>query len=181
MSATPHLRLVPPPGDAAPSDFEAIFRQHARYVAAIALRVLGRNDEVDDVVQDVFLAAMKDLAGLRSAGAVKGWLATVTVRHAARRLRRRRLRRLLHLDRDCGYEDVAAPGASPEQRALLGRVYALLDGLPVADRLAWTLRHLEGEQIDAVAALCGCSPATAKRRIAAAHEAIERMLADDEA
>src|SRR5205085_3470293 len=119
MAAVPHLRLVQPPagGDAAPADFEAIFRQHARYVAAIALRVLGRDDEVDDVVQDVFLAAMKELRHLRQPGALKGWLATVTVRHASRRLRRRRLRHMLRLDHDRGYEDVAAPGASPEQRA----------------------------------------------------------------
>ena len=183
MAAAPHLRLVPPPSPdgqapSSPTDFEAIFRQHARYVAAIALRVLGRDDEIDDVVQDVFLAAMKELGALRSPGALKGWLATVTVRHAMRRLRRRRLRRFLRLDRGQGHE-VAAPGATPEQRALLVRVYGMLDRLPVPERVAWTLRHLEGEQVDAVAQLCGCSLATAKRRIAAAHEAIERMIGDD--
>ena len=65
-------------------------------VARIASRILGRdNEEVDDLVQDVFAEAATGLARLRdtSAGSLKGWLATVTVRVATRRLRARRLRR----------------------------------------------------------------------------------------
>ena len=59
---------------------EAAFRRYSRYVAAVALRLLGRDDEVDDVVQEVFLAALRGLERLREPEAVKGWLATVTVR-----------------------------------------------------------------------------------------------------
>lgn len=164
---------------AGPLDLEEVFQQNARYVAAIALRVLGRRDEVEDTVQDVFLDVVQGLGTLRKAGALKGWLATITVRHAQVRLRRRRLRQLLGLDAAPRYEDIAAPSAAPEERAFLGRLYRLLDELPVTERVAWSLRYLEGEQIDAVARLCGCSPATAKRRIAAAHQRITRTLADE--
>src|SRR5207253_3320254 len=99
---------------------------------------LGRDDEVDDLVQEVFLSAMGGLGRLRDPEALKGWLATVTVRLAGRRLRVRRMRALLHFDhRDHGpaYEMLCAPGASPEERALLGRVYAALDALPVDLRI----------------------------------------------
>src|SRR5258708_2484860 len=75
-------------------DLEAAFRRYSRYVAAVALRLLGRDDEVDDVVQEVFLAALRGMRRLREPEAVRGWLATVTVRIAGRRLRRRRLRTL---------------------------------------------------------------------------------------
>lgn len=183
--ASTQLRLLSPPAPQGPAesapagamDLEGLFRTYARYVASVALRVLGRDDEVDDVVQEVFLSAMRGLPGLRNADAVRGWLATIAVRHASRRLRRRRLRAFFGLDRDARYESVA-PGASPEERALLSRIYAILDELPVAERVAWTLRHVEGEPLDVVARLCSCSLATAKRRIGAAHQAIERVLAD---
>lgn len=160
-----------------PSTVEQAFRAHLRYVSAIALRILGRDDEVDDVVQDVFLAAFKGLRALREMDAIKGWLATVTVRVATRRLRRRKLRGFFGLD-EHQYDDVAAQGASPEQRALLASVYALIDKLPVNERIAWTLRHVEGMQLDDVARACGCSLATAKRRIAAAHEKIDQAVSD---
>ena len=71
---------------------------------------------------------------------------------------------------------LVARGADAEQRALLARVYAVLDELPVDARLAWTLRHVEGEEMSAVAALCGCSLATAKRRVALAHERLVKAL-----
>jgi predicted RNA polymerase sigma factor len=57
-------------------------------------------------------------------------------------------------------------------------VYRVLDELPVADRLAFTLHHIEGEKLEVVARLCRCSPATAKRRIARAQHAIEERMGD---
>lgn len=176
----PALRLVPAaPAADAPASLEQLYRQYGAYVAAIAHRLLGRDDEVDDVVQDVFLDAWKGVGALRDAGALKGWLATVTVRTARRRLRLRRVKMFFHLDEHPEYGDVASSDASPEHRALLSRVYAVLDTLPVDQRLAWTLRNVEREQLDDVARLCDVSLATAKRKIAAAQAAIEAVLGDD--
>jgi RNA polymerase sigma-70 factor (ECF subfamily) len=99
---TPHLSIVSCdveqlPAPAGPLDLEQAFSLYSRYVARLALRLLGRQDEVDDVVQDVFLAAFRGLKKLRAPQAIKGWLATVTVRVARRRLRLRRLWRLCGL------------------------------------------------------------------------------------
>src|SRR6476660_7855481 len=89
---------APPQADEAPRselDLERAFRLYASYVAAVALRLLGRNDEVDDVIQEVFLNAIKGLGQLHDPEAIRGWLATVTVRVASRQLARRRLWRRL--------------------------------------------------------------------------------------
>jgi RNA polymerase sigma-70 factor (ECF subfamily) len=155
---------------------ESVFRKYSRYVAAVAYRLLGRDDEVDDVVQEVFLQAVRGLQRLREPEAVKGWLATVTVRVAGRKLRVRRLRGWLGLEEGHAYEQVATRETPPDERALLGKVYRLLDELSVGERLAWTLRYVEGEQLDAVARICGCSLATAKRRISAAQGKLEKAL-----
>lgn len=182
VSASPRLGLVRESQSPAPSrsreDLEEIFRTYAPYVAAIGLRMLGRKDEVDDLVQDVFLAAARGLKGLRDPGTTKAWLATVAVRIARRRLRLRHVRMFLSLEATPEYSEVADEAASPEQRAMLGRLYRRLDELPVEDRLAWTLRYIEGERLPAVALLCGCSLATAKRRVTRAHEAIRKVMTD---
>jgi RNA polymerase sigma-70 factor (ECF subfamily) len=102
----------------------------------------------------------------------------VTVRVASQRLRRRRLRSFFGMD-DYVYEQVAAPGASPEDHVLLNTVYEVLDRLPTPLRVAWSLRHAEGMELQAVADACECSLATAKRRIAAAHEAIQKVVGDE--
>jgi RNA polymerase sigma-70 factor (ECF subfamily) len=158
-----------------PSD---AYQAYAGYVAALAFRLLGREAEVDDVVQDVFLIALDGLGHLRHAAATKAWLGTLTVRTVGRRLRVRKFTSLIGFHDDDGEECFASTAASPEQRALLGEVYRVLEQLPVADRLAWTLRHVEGEPLDEVATLCRCSLATAKRRIAAAQRALEVLRVD---
>ena len=159
-------------------DVGQLFREFSPYVASVALRLLGRDVEIDDIVQEVFVRAIRGLGELRQNGAVKPWLATVTVRVARGRLRVRRLRTWVGLDDVSDYEALVAPGASQEDRALLSRVYVALDRLPVEQRVAWVLRHIQGDDLDSVASACGCSLATAKRRIAAAHTRIESMVGD---
>jgi RNA polymerase sigma-70 factor, ECF subfamily len=180
--ANARLRLVEadtPDGDdedSGPVDLESAFRRFSGYVATIGLRMLGRREDVDDLVQDVFVAAAKGLAHVRDPRATRAWLATVAVRTARTKLHHRRLKRLLSLDEKPDYYDIADERASPETRVLLAKVYAILDRLPVDQRLAWTLRCIEGEQLDRVALLCHCSLATAKRRIERAEAAIRKEL-----
>jgi RNA polymerase sigma-70 factor (ECF subfamily) len=163
-----------------PRDFDALYRRYAPYVAAIAARIMGRDHELDDLVQDAFLNALRGLQGLREPAAVKGWLAKITVRLATRRLRQLKLRRALHLSRDVADDEgIFAPGASPEQRALIAKVYRVLDGLPAAERVAWVLRHVQGEPLQRIPELCECSLSTAQRRLARAQATLEQELGHD--
>jgi RNA polymerase sigma-70 factor, ECF subfamily len=166
-------------GHAPRHDLDSLFRRYSPYVAAIAHRLLGRDDEVDDTIQEVFLAAVRGLHALRDPAAIRAWLARVTVRSARQRLRKRRLRGFLGLDEPTSYEAVIDRGASAEQRALVARLYRVLDSMPANHRIAWSLRYIEGEPLESVASLAGCSLATAKRRIAAAAAHIEGAFADD--
>jgi len=181
MSPTPKLRVARPLPDLVagrPVEFEELFTRYGQYVARLAARMLGSGDgEVDDVVQDVFWLASRRLPQIADMIQARGWLATVTTRVVRRRLRRSRFRRLFHASPH--RPDVPAPGATPEQRALLSRLYEVLARMPTEQRLAWSVRYLEGEPLDAVAAACGCSLATAKRRVSAAKNVIDEVFGDE--
>jgi RNA polymerase sigma-70 factor (ECF subfamily) len=194
----PHLRLVPPGGpgaagvpsapgaeserieDAPPADpkaaVEDAFRRYAPLVASLGLRITALRDEIDDFVQEVFLRATRGIGGLRHQGATKAWLVSITINVARQRLRVRKLRKLVGLDNQTEYEELVDPALSPEDKVLLTRMYRALDSLPVNQRLAWSLRHIEGERLETVALLCGCSLATAKRRIVAAQKVISEAV-----
>jgi RNA polymerase sigma-70 factor (ECF subfamily) len=158
---------------------DEVYRRYCRYVAAVILRLDGRCADVDDLVQDVFVEAARGIQGLREPAAIKGWLATVAVRTVRRRLRVRRIWHFLGLDRDAGLATLVDPAASPVDRLLLRAVYRVLDEMPIEDRLAFSLHHIEGETMEAVARLCGCSYASAKRRVARAQRLVEERLSDD--
>jgi len=199
----PHLRLVPAgepavspraPGsrlepasrldsaeaDAPPADpkaaVEDAFRRYAPLVASLGLRITALRDDIDDFVQEVFLRATRGIGGLRHAGATKAWLVSITINVARQRLRVRKLRQFVGFDDPSEYEELVDPGLSPEDRVLLTRMYRALDKMPVNHRLAWSLRHIEGERLETVALMCGCSLATAKRRIVAAQKLISEAV-----
>jgi RNA polymerase sigma-70 factor, ECF subfamily len=161
-----------------PRDLGELFERYAPYVGTIALRLLGRPHEVDDLVQDVFLAAHRGLKRMDHDAEVRGWLARVTVRLARRRMHRLRIRGFLGTSDQPRFERLADRAASPEQQATIAAVYRVLDHQPANQRIAWVLRHVEGRALAEVADLCGCSLATAKRRIAATQAALEEVFGD---
>ena len=168
-------------GSGADIPLEALYARYAPYVAAIAMRILGRESEVEDLVQDVFATAVRGLRRRRNHPEIKRWLATVTVRRSMHRLRVIALWSWIDLDEQPVWERIADPRASADERRLVAQVYRALDRLPIRDRVAWVLRHVEGESLQEVAELCGCSLATAKRRIARAHGELAATLEGGEA
>jgi RNA polymerase sigma-70 factor (ECF subfamily) len=180
----PALRLVgaeaggqlAPLREVDPRDFDEVFRRYSPYVARVALRLLGNDSEVDDLVQDVFLEAHRGLAGLREAGALGGWLARICVRRATRRLRRRRLLWLLSIETVAERDLPFDAAASPEERAEVARLYRRLDRMPAEQRVAWLLRHVEGESLEDMMVLCGCSKSTVQRRLRSAEARLRQEV-----
>ena len=171
-------RLAAPPAapDSLPLRFDDVFRRYAPYVGALVLRLVGRPADVDDVVQDVFIQAHRDLARLRDPAALRPWLRRITVRRARRWLRKRWVRRR---DRETdvdAHTDLVDAGASPEERAEIARIYRMLDRMPRDERLVWVLRFVEGETLESIAELLGASVSTVQRRLRAAEVTMETTM-----
>ena len=150
---------------------EALYRRHAGYLLALSARLLANRSEAEDVVQDTFVTGFRQLPTLREPAALRAWLSQIAVGLVRHRIRRRRLTRLLGLDRgadDATLAALAAPGLSAEGRVELALVDDVLRRLRTEARIAWMLRRVEGLELAEVASLAGCSLATAKRRIAEA-------------
>jgi len=155
---------------------EALFRRHAKLANGLAFRLLGRDQEVDDIVQDAYVAVLDGLDRLEDPQAFASFLASVIVRRIGRLMRRRRLARKLGLLPRAVPIDASsfiAPTAPPDAVAELRSIYALVDDLPTDERMALLLRRVEGLPLDEVARLCGWSLATVKRRIDAAEKRLE--------
>ena len=157
-------------------EIEELFRNHAPLVASVGLAMLQSVEEADDLVQDVFLRAWRALERLRDREGARPWLMTIAIRLARTRLRRRKLSRLVFRADEPDFEQIAAPGVLPEHRDLVRRLYLILDKLPVELRIAWVLRHIQGETVESIAEFCGWSLSTAKRRIAAADARVSARL-----
>lgn len=139
-------------------------------VNALAYRLLGRDDELDDLVQESFVDALGSLARLREPQAFAAWMASIVVGRTAKLLRRRKLMSRLGLRRPMDPIDVDAlvsSTAPPDEAAELRAVYRLVDALPTDVRIALVLRRVDGHSLEEIATLTGTSLATVKRKIAA--------------
>lgn len=158
---------------------EVLYRRHARYLLAIATRLLSNRSEGEEVVQDTFIVGFEQLGTLREPAALRAWLARIAVSLVRRRLRRGRLLRVLGLDHspdDATLAELASPTLRPDDHAEIALIDRMLRQMPANRRIAWMLRRVEGLPLAEVAALCNCSLATSKRWISAADAEIARHV-----
>jgi RNA polymerase sigma-70 factor, ECF subfamily len=154
---------------------------HARFggeVNRLVWRLLGADNDHNDLVQDVFEKLMRTTHQVREPDALIGWVRTVTVNAVRSELRKRKVRRLFLRSEMERPEPMRDGVGNAEGREVLKKMYRVLDAMPADDRIAFVLRYVEGLSVPEVAEQCGCSLATTKRRIARAQERLS-VLRDD--
>ena len=127
--------------------FGRLYDQYARMVHGVLLASVPLS-EVDDLMQDVFLAALRQIASLRNEQAFGGWLAMI-----ARNLAidyHRRTPKTSEVDETMLRQN--AP--SPEAVAVMGAIHSL----PDAYRETLTLRLVEGLTGPEIALQTGLTP-----------------------
>ena len=154
----------------------ALYDQYHTLVERTLVRILGFDSELPDAVQEAFIRALGSTRLLRDPKALPSWMIRIAVCTASDLIRRRRRSRLFHIFSEP--EEVLEAASAVmfeaesdiESRRALIAAQALLNVLPLDERMAFSLRRLEGMELKDVAHACGCSLATIKRRLVRAEE-----------
>jgi len=131
--------------------FGELYVRYARMVHAILLARVPPGD-AEDLVQDVFMAAMRQLRGLRTAAAFRGWLGAIARNRAIDYFRESRER--VALD-DVSASDVPPAKESTQDAFLVMRV---IRALPEAYRETLIMRLVEGMTGPEIAERTGFTP-----------------------
>jgi RNA polymerase sigma-70 factor (ECF subfamily) len=151
-----------------------IWDRYSGTVRAVLRSSLGYDSDVEDLLQEVFIAFLQGASRLRSADSLCGYLVGVAVRLVMGELRRRRVRRWVTLQPAEELAQAAAPVTYDEDaKAAVHALYRLLDGMPARRRLAFVLRHIEGMEVVEAAHVLSVSESTIKREARKARKAIE--------
>jgi len=151
-----------------PGASAALYDRYADYVHAMLMRILGSDPEIGDLLQEVFLQALRSVGSVRDARRLKPWLGSVAVHVARGSIRKRSRRRWLQFRQPESLPAEAAPVADAETREVLRLTFDVLERMPADERIAFSLRFVEQLELTEVADSCRVSLATAKRRIARA-------------
>jgi len=155
-----------------------LYRQHAPALYRLILLLTGNPSDAEDVLQEVFVQALRSLHTYRGEASLRAWLRRIAVRGVARHRSKRGRTVSLHL---VG-EPAAAPrdaAAEAHSRAALERLYELLERLNDAQRAVFILHEVAGHPLAEVAALSGISLRAATNRVWRARQKLERLARHD--
>jgi RNA polymerase sigma-70 factor (ECF subfamily) len=140
-------------------DAASLFRQHHLALFWYALRLTGRRDVAEDVVQEVFVRVVRGLETYRPAGRDVAWLFTI-----ARRLLIDRQRSQQRRPDEMAETPSSEPRSDPSQELEFALAQALAD-VPEADREAFLLREIGGLSYVEIAAACEATIDSVRSRI----------------
>ena len=160
-----------------------LFRRYRAVAFRVAYRLLGREADALDAVQDGFIKALTHLDRFRGTSSFKTWLLRI-VSNAALDLGRQRKRdgwndrppAAPNLDRTAG--DPVPPDAALERADLRRVIEAALAQLPAAQRQTFVLHVDGGLTYREVADALGISIGTVMSRLFYARQKLKTLLAD---
>jgi RNA polymerase sigma factor (sigma-70 family) len=155
-----------------------LFREHRERVHLILYRVVGGNEEMEDLVQDAFIEIFRSLRLYRGDSQLGTWIDRITTRLVMRHVAHRKPR-ALPLPRLELVHDGPSADARVAARQQARKVYALIDALEAEQRVALTLHAIDGRPLREVASMMGASLVATKVRVWRARRSLEaRALTD---
>lgn len=170
------------PGDAdasAAAEVRALYEAHAGFVYQSLARLGVREADLPDLTHEVFLVAHRKLAEREGTSSARTWLFAIAFRVAAGYRRRafRTRERLSDAPPEPGPASDRPPPPSPEDRAAAGearaQAEAILDTLPMEERIAFVMFELDGVPCPEIARELGWPLGTVYTRVRNARRRFE--------
>jgi RNA polymerase sigma-70 factor (ECF subfamily) len=145
---------------------ETVLRGQAPSLENLFMRLMGRRLDVEDLLQNTFVAAIRAFPQFRGEASVKSWLTRIAIAAFYDHLRRpeRRLARLELVSSEIPSDEVGLERRAEARRGL-ERVALHLGQLAPKKRLAFLLHAVDGHPLEEVAALMNASRAATKSRV----------------
>jgi RNA polymerase sigma-70 factor (ECF subfamily) len=156
-----------------PHAFRVLVDRHSRYLHRVAYRLTGDHSDAEDVVQEAFLKAYRQLGRFEARADLRTWLHKIAVNCAIDFIRARKTRAMPSavedLDTLDGGETTTVQPPAPDRQLLSNeigaRVTESLERLTPLERAAFMLRHLEGRSIDEIGTSLGLRTEAAKHSV----------------
>src|SRR5579862_2334379 len=136
--------------------FRELVERHSRSVFRLAFRMTGNEHDAEDVVQESFLRAYRQLGRFESRSNFGTWLYRITANCAVDLMRSKQARHDQSRSEPIDEAANTTPSELPDPERMAGsaemqrRVARAIEALSPLERAAFTLRHYEGRSIDEI-------------------------------
>jgi RNA polymerase sigma-70 factor (ECF subfamily) len=160
--------------------FEILMRRYNQRLFRVARGILADDAEAEDVMQEAYLRAFRELAGFRGEARFATWLTRIACHEALARAQKRR--RLVPLAGGGGGEPPEPPAVTPgperdlENRELQAVLSAAVEILPDPLRAVFCLREIESLSTEQTADLLGLTVENVRVRLHRAKRSLRQTL-----
>jgi RNA polymerase sigma-70 factor (ECF subfamily) len=147
--------------------FEAMVSAHHGGILGYLARTVRHRSEAEDLAQETFLRAFRAYRSLPPDANVRAWLFAIATNLRRNHFRAERRRRVAYAAVGGGAEgeDREGPEEGARSEEARSRIETIVDGLPLKQRLAFTLRKLHDLDYETIARSLDCSPDSARAHV----------------
>jgi RNA polymerase sigma-70 factor (ECF subfamily) len=178
------LALVEACSAGEPGALDHLYATHVGNVERTIGRLVGATPDLEDLVQQTFVEALRTLRAYRGIASLRTWFARIAVHVVARHLRAHKVRRHVALEA-VPDEALPAPETDPDhhldEHRIGPRLHALLDRIAPKKRIALVLFAVEGLPAAEVATLMGATETATRSRVFFARRELRALIAQDPA
>jgi RNA polymerase sigma-70 factor (ECF subfamily) len=164
--------------------FRVLVERHSRAVFRLAYRMTANQIDAEDIVQETFLKAWKQIGKFDGRASFGTWLHRICANCSLDLIRTRNRKQELQQpgEGEAGdpFAQLPAESPSPERLAQSSQIAAVLvpalSGLSEMERAAFVMRHYEGMGIQEISAALGVQPGAAKHSVFRAVQKLRRVL-----
>jgi RNA polymerase sigma-70 factor (ECF subfamily) len=164
--------------------FRVLVERHSRALFRLAYRMTGNEHDAEDLVQETFFRAFKQISRYDGRAAFSTWVYRICANCGFDLLRSKKNRKEDQMpETQDGFhwlDRVAAPDPTPDRLTESGQIAGMLEPalqkLSDVERTAFVLRHYEGCGIDHIACILGIRENAAKQTVFRAVQKLRREL-----
>ena len=164
--------------DGSDEAYAELVRRYQDLLYRHAERMAGSPDEAEDIVQLAFIKAYRNLATCQNPDHVGAWMYRITANACKDHLKSRRSDGVAIDDVPGLAGEDGDPERALEQLDLRSRIDSALRRLPVDQREAFVMKHVEGMSYQEMGELLGVSVPALKMRVHRAREDLQELLGE---
>jgi len=160
--------------------FRILVDNHKNLVWHIVLRMVSRQDDAEDLCQDIFLHIFKNIRSFKGNSKLSTWIGSIAYHVCIDFLRKKGKEKIIYTDQLPEKNKNSAPInpiiGSMDRAHLKTMVHHIVNQLPVQYRTVITLYHLEGCSYKEITEITGMPDGTVKSYISRARDMIREQV-----
>jgi len=161
-------------------DFNALYSRYKRKVFGTVRNVIGPTQELEDIVQNVFLEIHRSLPRYKGTAQLSTWIYRIAVNVSLQHIRKKKRQRvfLFLTERQSRNEGLQShdPRGQVLERERVKALYRLLDKLGEKKRTTFVLYEMQGMSMQEIARISDVPINTVRSRLIAARAELSRYM-----